>query len=299
MSSELLLDSSSPVIFTNKPTLSFKINNKLLSSLSSSNAKHYIPISENELIITNLTSNYIAYRARITRKKYYSVEPSHLVISPNSKINVKITFYFNPKEKFPPEGHKFRFEGVVIPNNMKYQDAKEIYEEFIANKKEVKGNSIKKVVEFIFDDNYNYVPSSEDNNNIKLDSSQTLTMSISSVNSDFNPKASVYSNALGKSVERPSRISLRNKKSRELLKSKKQEKETLDPVKLKEECDKLQSENDNNLKELNDIKQKINNITAKNKFRYNVPDVNFSSINTKTVSLLFGMAFFLGFYLTK
>ena len=294
MSSELLLDTSTPIIFSNKPTLLFKINNKFLSS-SLSLTQSLIPISENELIITNLTSNYVAYRARVTRKIYYAVEPSRLVISPNSKIKVKITFYFNQKENFPPEGHKFRFEGVVIPNSMKNRDAKEIFDELISNKKEVKGNSIKKVVEFIFDDSYNYSPSS-DNNNIRIDSSQTLSMRS---NSNFNPSASVYSNALGKSMERPSRISLKSKKASEKLKSKKKETETLDPVKLKEECIKLQSEYDNNLKELNDIKQKISNITAKNKFRYIVPDTNFSSVNTKMIAILFGTAFFLGFYLTK
>ena len=243
-----------------------------------------IPISQIELIITNITSNYVAYRARITRKKYYRVEPSHLVISPNSNLKVKITYYYNPKEKFPPEGHKFRFEGIIIPNNMKNNDSREIFDEFIKNKKEVKGNSIKKIVEFNFDNNYNYVPSSDD---IKFD----CTQSMSSINSDFNPTASVYSSALGKSMEGPSRISdkLRGKK----------EMETFDPDKLKEECDKLQNEYDNKVKELNDIKQKINNASSKMKFRYVVPDINFSSVNPKTIAVLFGIAFFLGFYLTK
>lgn len=295
MSSQLLLDTSTPIIFTNKPTLEFKINKKLLSSnLSTSKTNTLIPISETEIILTNLTSNYIVYRTRITRKKYYAVEPSHIVISPNSNIKVKITFYFNQKEKFPPEGHKFRFEGVVIPNNMKNRDSKEIFEEFISNKKQVKGNSIKKVVEFIFDDNYNYIPSSDDKNNIRLDSSQT------SISSDFNPNASVYSNALGKSMERPSKLSLRSKKTSGKLRGKKQGgSETFDPVKLKQECDRLQIDYDNNLKELNDIKQKISNLTAKNKFRYIVPDVNFSSVSCKMIAILFGTAFFLGFYLTK
>lgn len=294
MSSDLLLDTSTAIIFTNKPTLAFKINKKLLSSyLSSSHTKSLFALSETEIFLTNLTSNYIAYRSRITRKKYYSVEPSHIVISPNSKIKVKITFYFNPKEKFPPEGHKFRFEGVVISNNMKNKDAREIFEEFIVSKKQVKGNSLKKIVEFIFDDNYNYIPSS-DNNNIRLDSSQ------SSINSDFNPSASIYSNAFGKSMERPSRIALRSKKPSGKLKTKKQEEsETFDPFKMKQECDKLQADYDNNLKELSNIKQKISNINAKNKFRYIVPDVNFSSVNLKMVVILFGTAFFLGFYLTK
>ena len=289
MASNILLESSTPIITINKPTLLFKINKENLSSQLNSTNNSLIPISETELQITNITSDYVAYRARITRKKYYAVEPSHLNIVPNSNIKVKITFYLNPKEKFPPKGHKFRFEGIVIPNNMKNKDARDIFDEFTLNKKEVKGNSIKKVVEFVFDDNYNYIPSSDDN--IKIDSSQSITSFHSNLNS------SVYTNALGKSMERPSRISkLKNKGGK--LRAKK-EVETFDPVKLKEECEKLQKDYDNNIIELNNIKQKINNMNAKNKYRYIVPDINFSIVSPKIEAILFGIAFFLGFYLTK
>lgn len=289
-SSPLLLDSSTPVLISNKSTIIFKINkNNLSSQLNSSENNTLIPISENEFYLTNITSNYVAYRARITKKKYYAVEPSHLIISPNSNIKIKITFYFNPKDKFPPEGHKFRFEGIIIPNNMKNKDSRDIFEEYALNKKEVKGCSIKKVVEFIYDSNYHYIPSPDDT--IKLDSSQTL----SSYSNDIN--SSVYTNALGKSMERPSRISLKNKKGGK-LKSKKMI-ETNDPIKLKEEYEKLQIEYDKNVKELNETKQKINNLNSKNKYRYNVPDVNYSSVNTKMIAIIFGIAFFLGFYLTK
>jgi hypothetical protein len=290
MASDLLLDTSSPVITINQATLIFKINENYLSSQINNSPKNIlIPISENEIIVTNITSNYIAYRSRITKKKYYAVEPSHLILCPNSNIKVKITFYFNPKEKFPPEGHKFRFEGIIIPNNLRNKDSREIFEDFSKNKKEVKGNSIKKVVEFIFDNNFNYTPPPSIEN-IKLESSQ----SISSVMSN----SSVYSNALSKSMERPSRISLRSKKNVGKLSNKKVT-ETVDPVKLKNEYDKLKEEYDNNIKELNSIKEKINNLNSKNKFRYIVPDIHFSSLSPKMIAILFGTAFFLGFYLTK
>ena len=55
---------------------------------------------------------------------------------------------------------------------MKSRDSREIFDEFIINKKEVKGNSIKKIVEFIFDNNYNYVTSSDD---IKIDCTQSMS----------------------------------------------------------------------------------------------------------------------------
>ena len=139
MSSDFILDTSSPVIIINQATLLFKINKQYMSSqINTAPNNTLIPISQIEIFITNITSNYVAYRTRITKKKYYTVEPTHLVISPNSNIKVKIIFYFNPKEKFPPEGHKFRFEGIIIPNNMKNKDPKEIFNDFPQIKKRLK-----------------------------------------------------------------------------------------------------------------------------------------------------------------
>ena len=46
-------------------------------------------------------------------------------------------------------------------------DAQKIYEQFSKDKTEVKGNSIRKVAEFIFDNNYN--PNFEEENKSELD----------------------------------------------------------------------------------------------------------------------------------
>ena len=283
MSEEIIFDSSSPVITINQSSLVFKINQKYFQTQSQlpQNSNSLFPLSQTEILLTNLTSSYVAYRARITKKKFYQVEPSHMILPPNSNITIKITFFHNFSLPFPPQGHKFRFEGIMIPNNMKRTDAWKIYEEFSKNKTEVKGNSIRKVAEFVFDNNYK-VKFSEENN--KLEYSQ----SINNI-SDFNGTASIYTNALGKSNERPSRISLKNMKK------------NLEGVYRGEAFDfmKIQNEYNDNLKELNDLKQKINELNAKNKFRYVVPDKDFSSVNKKMVILLFGVSFLLGFFLTK
>ncbi len=283
MSEEIIFDSSSPVITINQSSLVFKINQKNFQTQSQlpQNSNSLSPLSQTEILLTNLTSSYVAYRSRITKKKFYQVEPSHMILPPNSNITIKITFFHNFSLPFPPQGHKFRFEGIMIPNNMKRTDAWKIYEEFSKNKTEVKGNSIRKVAEFVFDNNYK-VKFSEENN--KLEYSQ----SINNI-SDFNGTASIYTNALGKSNERPSRISLKNMKK------------NLEGVYRGEAFDfmKIQNEYNDNLKELNDLKQKINELNAKNKFRYVVPDKDFSSVNKKMVILLFGVSFLLGFFLTK
>ena len=283
MSTEVIFDSTSPVITINQSSLVFKINQKNFQTQSQlpQNSNSLIPLSQTEILLTNLTSSYVAYRARITKKKFYQVEPSHMILPPNSNIIIKITFFHNFSLPFPPQGHKFRFEGVEIPNNMKRTDAWKIYEEYSNNKTEVKGNSIRKVAEFIFDNNYK-ANFSEENNKLEY------SRSINNI-SDFNATASIYTNALGKSNERPSRISLKNIRK------------NLQGVHRGETFDfmKIQNEYNDNLKELNDLKQKINEINAKNKFRYVVPDTNFSSVNKKMVILLFGISFFLGFFLSK
>ena len=288
MTSEILFDSSSPIITINISSLVFKINQNYFQTQSQIIPPSNIltPLSQTELLLTNVSSSYIAYRTRITKAKYYSVEPSHMILPPNSNITIKITFYHNLKLPFPPKEHKFKFEGIVIPNNMKRMDGWKIYEEFSKNKTEVKGNSIKKIAEFVYDNNYN-PDFSEDNSKL------ALSHSINNIN-EFNGSASIYIDAQGRSNEKVSRLNLKNVKKNlgEIYKE-----ETPDPVRLKQECQELENEYNNKLNELNEIKQKINNMNNKNKFRYVVPDVNFSSINKKMIIMLFGASLLLGFFL--
>lgn len=290
MTSEIIFDSSSEIITINQSSLIFKINQTYFQNQFklTQSSKTLIPLSQIELLLTNKTSSYVAYRARINKAKLYSVIPSHMVLPPNSNTSIKIVFYHNFKLPFPPQGHKFRFEGIVIPKNMKDMDAWKIYEEFSKNKKEVKGNSLRKIAEFVFDDNY--IPDFPEEN-----SRLALSQSVNNLG-DFNGTASVYMNALGNSNEKPSRIYLKNSKKNL---GKIYNEENIDPEKLKEECEQLENEYNDNLKELNEIKRKINEMNAKNKYRYVVPDINFSSINKKMIIMLLGASFFLGFFLTK
>ena len=293
MSSEILLDTSNPIITINQSSLLFKINQKNFQNQSKINtsSKELYPISQTELLLTNLTSSYIAYRTRITKKNFYSVEPSHIVISPNSNITIKITYYHNFSLPFPPEGHKFRFEGIIIPSSMKDLDSKNIYDEFAKAQTQVKGNSIRKVAEFIFDNDY-YPDFTEENNKIEM------SQSINNYNyNEISATSSVYSMALGFSNERPSRIAFKNKKYN--LKGINNHDNNYNSMKLKEDYEKLKEEYDNHVKELNELNSKINDIKSKNKYRYVVPDVKFSAVNKKMVLILFTTAFFVGFWLTK
>lgn len=282
------MSSSKGIISINQNSLIFKINKTTLQSLQSLPENSLIPISETVITITNITSNYVAYRARINNRKYYTVEPTHSIIKPNSNINVKITFYFSPSLKFPPEGNKFRFDAVIIQDKFSERDPKKIFEEFESNKNEVKEESIKKICEFIYDNSYNYV--SQDEDEIKL------IKNLENSNKNLNIEESIYTNALGKSNENSQIYTFRKTN---LKSSKKKVTIREESSQLKMECEKLNNDYEKYLKEFNGIKNKISNLSSTNKYKYKIPNTEVSNINRKKIITLFCIFFLLGFYLTK
>ena len=74
MASDIIFDSSSPIITINQSSLVFKINQNNFQAQSQipQNSKNLTPLSQTEILLTNLTSSYVAYRSRITKKKLLS-----------------------------------------------------------------------------------------------------------------------------------------------------------------------------------------------------------------------------------
>ena len=87
MSHELIMDISKELFKLDKDVLEFVISASMISKLSSvpTRASHLRPLSELKLTITNLTSEYIAFRIKTTKKDYYAVEPTYNVLIPNGK----------------------------------------------------------------------------------------------------------------------------------------------------------------------------------------------------------------------
>ena len=111
MSSELKLDNSKEVFKLDKDFLSFKINIENLSEQEpiKSNIK-----SQNEIKITNLTDDYLAFRTKATKKAYYDVSPTYCIIPPKEIKTIIISFFLKEGEIPKFNGHKFRFEAFLF-----------------------------------------------------------------------------------------------------------------------------------------------------------------------------------------
>jgi len=154
MSAELLLDNSKEVFQLDKDVLSFKLDTEDLSEVISKKLQK----SENIVKVKNITDDYIAFRTKTTKKAYYSVEPVHCVIPPKGEQIVKISFSAKEGERIKLHGHKFRFEGFVIPADEKDKNAKDIFNEYTQKGAPVVGNSQRTFVQFS-DNNENEITS--------------------------------------------------------------------------------------------------------------------------------------------
>lgn len=154
MSAELLLDNSKEVFQLDKDVLSFKLDTEDLSEVISKKLQK----SENEVKVKNITDDYIAFRTKTTKKAYYLVDPVHCVIPPKGEQIVKISFSAKEGERIKIHGHKFRFEGFVIPEDEKDKNAKDIFNEYTQKGAPVVGNSQRTFVQFS-DNNENEITS--------------------------------------------------------------------------------------------------------------------------------------------
>lgn len=273
MSTDLLLDSSIPIIKLSKPKLIFRVNDKYYNS-SSQNQK-LIPISECNINITNITTSYVAVRVRTTKKSYYTVEPTFCTLSPNSTIKITIIIHSYEYEKLSAKGHKFRFEGVIIPENLLNQGTRDIFSELTKKKIQVKGDSIKRIVEIINDDDYKEMKSKVDDNNFLAQS----VYSIANNNNNSLRESSIYS-------VHEEEISSNNNINNNLNE-------------LKKECEQLKNQNEIFTKELNEIKLKEMNINNENKYKNLLNEGNYSKINKRFILIILIGAIILGFFLTK
>ena len=145
MSSELKIDNSKEVFKLDKEILSFNIN---LGNLSEQEPIKSSLKSENEIKITNLTDDYLAFRTKTTKKIYYNVQPIYCILPPKETKTIKITFFLKEGEIPKLSGHKFKFEGFVISESEKDKDAKDLFNDYLNKGESVVGNSQKTFVQF-------------------------------------------------------------------------------------------------------------------------------------------------------
>ena len=163
MSIEKIMDSSKEIFKIDKDILSFKIDSREKKSSNESEA-----LSDEEVTITNLTQEYLAFKAQTTKKKSYSVDPPYCIIPPNETKKLKIIFYLIPEEKLESKGHKFKFEGFIISESEKNEEVKDLFANAIKKGNKVIGNIQKRNVKFIFEEkNEDMKMKKEVNNSLK------------------------------------------------------------------------------------------------------------------------------------
>ena len=158
---ELKINTSSPPIMSiDEDKVIFKINRRVLSQVNKNlkNGRKPFLISESNLHVKNTSSHYIAVRVRATKRKFYYVDPTYVILSPGESKNYRFLYFTNLKEEISSEGHKFKFEGFIIQQNeIELKDVFNLCQEYIKKEIKVKGNVFKLGVKFE-DDNYYQLP---------------------------------------------------------------------------------------------------------------------------------------------
>ena len=146
MSIEKIMDSSKEIFKLDKDILSFKIYSREIKLSNKSEV-----LSNEVVTITNLIQEYLAFKAQITKKIFYSVNPPNCIIPPNENKKLKIILYLIPEEKLESKGYKFRFEGFIISQGEKNEGIKELLTNVIKQGNKEIGNIKKRKVNFIFE----------------------------------------------------------------------------------------------------------------------------------------------------
>ena len=300
MPKDLVMDESKEVFKLDKDVLSFRINYSnlsKLSSLSSSSSKQLQPLSEEQILITNLTSEYLAFRTKTTKKELYIVNPTFCIIPPNSTQVLNFKFHNKPGEKLDPKNHKFKFQGFIIPESKKDLDVKELIKEYTQNGEKVVGNEKKCCVKFL-EENDNSILSGSINN---LTSSNISNYTVSN---DQN-QGSLLKDKIENKEEENFRLSDiiqnksggrfgmdNNKEKLEMLKREhNQLKEQVENLKRNEELLNKRIDNEKN--------KKSSSGGYSTKFNYKVPVVKEAKLSKNKLIGIFLISILVGFYLVK
>lgn len=300
MSKDLIMDQSKEIFKIDKDVLSFRINYSnlsKLSSLSSSSSKQLQPLSEEQILITNLTSEYLAFRTKTTKKELYIVNPTFCIISPNGTQVLNFIFHNKPGDKLDPKNHKFKFQGFIIPESKKDLDTKELIKEYIQKGEKVVGNEKKCHVKFL-EENDNSILSGSINN---LGNSN---MSNYTVANDQN-QGSLLKDKIENKEEENLRLSdiiqdksggrfgmENNKEKLEILKREhNQLKEQYENLKRNEELLNKRIDNEKN--------QKSSSGGYSTKFNYKVPVMKEPKLSRNKLIGIFLLSILVGFYLVK
>ena len=305
MSDELIMDTSKEIFKINKDILDFIINPSIIKQLSNLPSGNKKPLSYIEIIISNITSEYIIIRVKSNKKEKFSVKPSHLVIKPNSEEKIKIIYYHKIGHKLHNNDYyKFKFEGFIINENEKNLDMKEIFNIYIQKKIKVFGNIIKINSKFTEEINVSDLDIiKEDDKDILRESTNSSILNSQqsdiSILSKYSVPESFKESEINNNMVKLSELIINNNKNEELSDKEKLEKLKKEFNNLKEEIEKLKKNEDLLNKSIKLEKNKKNIIPDSEKFRFNVPIIKEKPFSRNILIGIFIFSALIGFYLVK
>ena len=297
--SDIIMDSSSEVFTIDKQILQFNINPNISSMDNNNSSKSSIhPVSSCSIVVTNLTDNYIAFRSKTTKKDLYVVNPPYTIIKPNNNQQILIEFFMKHKSLPNREGHKFKFEGIVINDSDINKPPKKIFEEVITNKIQVKGNTCKRNVEFIEDNKYDYhqIPQNIPNNSVSESINLSRNSVYKSVNETYQSKLKGVSKNFNDSNINNEFDELKNLKIEyNKLKNKLSELNTEYNI-LK---NKIEQQKNININNNNNNNNKSSNNVINSKFKYIPPESKEIKLSEQLTAIICFISLLIGFFLTK
>jgi hypothetical protein len=312
MSRDLIMDESKEIFKLDREIITFKIDSSSINKLSSlHNSQQYQALSEEDIRITNITSEFLAFRAKTTKKENYSVHPIYCIIPPKSIQTINIILYYKAGLKIDSKGHKFKFEAFVIPESQKNDEVKELFNDYIKKGIEVRGNIQKRNVKFIDDTEDDQRESNilKSGKNIMANSSASI---FSNINNYTVAEDTKNQNLLMDKIKQKEEDNINIKlspiiqdknegefgagynnivKFENLKKEYNQLKEQFDNLKMNEELCKKRLYNEKN----KNSKSKDSKI----KFNYTVPEDKEKKLSRNFILGLFLFSTLIGFYLVK
>lgn len=302
MSSQLMMEKIENIYQIEDDDIKFKINRNYINNLLSSNLFQDLNlISSTQIVVKNLSNEYISFRVKTTKKNNYTVEPSYCILNPFESKIINIYYYINKVEEINEKGHKFKFEGFVIKESEKDKNIKNLFADYIKNGTKVRGNIVKKYVKFIDDNDYE-IPNKSI---IKKSNSISETSSIYSIEENLKELNSHSSSSISRKED--FNLSKDKKDNYQINKNEEDSKYVEELENLKIEYYKLKNNIDNlkmtyyNLEkrlELEQNKIKEENIYRR-QFTYQLPENKRQPLQKFILLYLFIGSVFIGFYLTK
>ena len=129
--SEMNISQNSTLFILSPENLIFHLDTDDISELSSNTTK----ISkETEIKIINNTTDFIAIKIKTTKRSNYIMSPASIfVLTPKEEKNINIRFVRNEGEKLKLKNYKVLFEGIIIKEEEKDLNIKDLFDKYTKN----------------------------------------------------------------------------------------------------------------------------------------------------------------------